>query len=606
MFHLLEPSWLWWTPLLGLPFLLHLLRPRPRTVRTATLAFYRALNRSHNESPWLQRLKRLLALLLSLMLLLAALGALLRPVAAAPEDGLASVVLLIDRSASTGARLEGGERTRLAAALTLARNRLASLPATTAVAVIVHDGRSEILLPPTSDRRQLATALERIAARPVAGTPEAARAALTSALRVAAIATPAAVWAVGDHAPPNLPVAPGVRVETVLAADTAPNAGITACDLRRLPLEAGRYEVFIEIQASCVKTLAATLRLAIDGRAVGVHSLDFLAGGGRERLTLTVDGGAGSVLSVRVEASGDALVADDRCDLLLPPLPHLAVTIVGEPDAFTSLALAAAARGGWLNLGTLPSGNWTDAAPGDVLVFAGWTPPKLPAGRPCLLIDPARPCPPLRWERLAEPFAAGQPRVTDAGHPLLYGVASGRVAATQTLNLSAESGLRPLWTSPAGTLLAAGEVDGSRVAVLGFAPAASERLGLTAAHPLLLANTLLWLAQPRLDEVAGRRLASGTVLDLRGAPAWDGEATYGDASVRPVELDRIGCWKTPGGERGSSALLSAGETRLPSAPATGPVAAGGRGGGEWWWALLALGILVLVVEPWLAHRLGVH
>ena len=146
-------------------------------------------------------------------------------------------------------------------------------------------------------------------------------------------------------------------------------------------------------------------------------------------------------------------------------------------------------------LDTLASTAWRDDVPGDVLIFCGWVPSALPPGRPALVIAPPQGVGPLRVERLDPPVIADPPRVADRLHPLLHGVASGRCVVTQTATITTGNGLEGLWTSPAGCLLAAGEVAGARLAVLGFAPERSERLGLTAAQPLLLANAVLWLVQ---------------------------------------------------------------------------------------------------------------
>ena len=91
-------------------------------------------------------------------------------------------------------------------------------------------------------------------------------------------------------------------------------------------------------------------------------------------------------------------------------------------------------------------------------------------------MKPARPLGPVQ---VAPIEGAGLPvdslRAVDENHPLLFGVASDRVAVTQTAILDTEGPLTPLWTGEMGPLLAAGEVRGQRIVVFAFAASACSR-----------------------------------------------------------------------------------------------------------------------------------
>ena len=93
-----------WSLLVLAPIALYLFRPRPRTVRTSTLPFFKWLAREHQDSTWLRRLKHLLSLLLSILIVLTAAAALGRLVIARSSDSFRTVVILVDRSASMAAR----------------------------------------------------------------------------------------------------------------------------------------------------------------------------------------------------------------------------------------------------------------------------------------------------------------------------------------------------------------------------------------------------------------------------------------------------------------------------------------------------------------------
>ena len=79
--HLLHLAWL-----ALIPLALYLFRRRAKKVPVSTLLFFRALSREHQESAWLRRLKRLLSLLLTLLVLLLGVFALARPVTNAGVD----------------------------------------------------------------------------------------------------------------------------------------------------------------------------------------------------------------------------------------------------------------------------------------------------------------------------------------------------------------------------------------------------------------------------------------------------------------------------------------------------------------------------------------
>ena len=76
-------------------------------------------------------------------------------------------------------------------------------------------------------------------------------------------------------------------------------------------------------------------------------------------------------------------------------------------------------------------------------------------------------------------------RAVIADHPVLFRDSEGRVAVTQTAVLDLTGSLQPLWFADEEPLIAAGEVDGQRLAIFAFAPELSEQLPLTAAWPLL-------------------------------------------------------------------------------------------------------------------------
>lgn len=631
----LQPSQLAWSLVALVPLLLYLFRRKPRRVPVSSLAFFKSLAREHQESEWLRRLKRLLSFLLTLLVIAGAVSALARLVVSPAAAEVASIVVLIDRSASMAAEDPHGE-SRLAAAIGRVRERLAGVPGAVPVMLIAFDRRTEILVPRTFDRRLIERALAALTVRPMEGD---AASALEFATQVAALELPAAIWFASDAPAPDLAdvpapapaaaSAPGavperVSVSSLAVPLAAPrNAGITAFDVRRLPLETGRYEAFVQLAAVGLDGVETRLEVRMDDNLTAVRQLT-LAPGARENLLLPIEALRGRVLSLRVLAPGDGLAADDEVFARLPdPRPVEVLWVSPEPDPFTQLALAAIAGDGQIAVMRATPDAWPPAHTIDAVIFQKWLPPEWPRDLAAIVIDPPAPAGPVQLSRLS---GSGVPvenlRATRERHPILYGVATGRLALTQTAVLAAEGVLEPLWTGPAGPLLAAGEARGQRVVVFAFAPELSENLPLSASYPLLLGNAIHWAAQPKADKLGVRTLRTGDSLAADGSSlAWLNPA--GDEIGRnPVRngwaaLDRVGLWKTGNGETGSAALLSARETTLEQADADS--VAGSRGAavekskrkshwlrGDLTVSLLTLVFVALLVESWLFHRHAVY
>ena len=613
MLRFLDPMGWWWAAALGAAIILYLVRPRPRRLRVATMAFYLAPLGAPSDTPWLQRLKRLLSFLLTALVLLAAAAALAKPVIAPAVDGLKTAVVVVDRSASMGA-LEGG-RTRLAAAVNLARIQLDALPPGAAIAVVAYDRRADIVLPRTTDRRAALRVLQALTPRPIAADASRRAAALALATRLADMESPGAIWECTDRqAPEELPN--GVAYVRLSVGDRATvNVGIAACEARPLPMDTVHQELYLSLVASVA--CSATAEITLDGQAIALRTLEFTADHREERVVLPLEPGpTGGVLTVHVTTSGDALACDDRAELVLPPPRPLNVALVGPaPDPFLQLALAGFSAD-QIVVQTVKPEAWKPDLPADVLLFAGWLPPTWPLGRPVVMCDPPQSLPPLTVTVLPEGVGVDSPRAPDPGHPVLYGVASPRVTLWQQAVLGADNGLAPLWSSAAGPLLLAGEVHGARAVVMSLAPGKSERLALLASWPLLIGNSLLWAGQPARESAAGRRCRTGDVIAVRGT-----ELRWTDGVSAPLrggwaELDRIGRWTTDGGDSGTAAVFSAEASGLKVASQSGDIApiAVSRSGwlaGSWLTGdvvplLACFAATLLLAEAWLCHRRGIH
>jgi len=623
-----NPALLIWGGLIAVPIILYLFRRKPRKVRVSTLIFFKSLAREHQESAWLRRLKRLLSLLLNVLIIAWAVGALARPVVAPPAGSLKSVVILVDRSASMAARDESG-RTRLETALARVRQRLAGLPGGVGLMVMAYDRRPEILLPFSLDRREVGRALSALEVRPIEGHAEAA---LRLASRFAALDTPSSIWHASDAPPPTGEGGGGEADPALQSAETtfehmcvgleAPvNVGITAFQLRRLPLEHARFEAFVQVHGAGSEPVEAELEVRVDGRPTALRKMT-LEPGGRERLLIPVSAADGKALSLKVSASGDVLPLDDQIHVRIPEVRPVKVVWVSEtPDPFTELALGSLAKHGDIEVYQARPGAWPPKEPADVAIFDGWLPKVWPKEPSVIVVDPPGGVGPVQAVRLrGKGLPVDALRATEERHPLLYGVASGRVAVVQTAVLEADGTLQPLWVGPSGPILVAGEVGGQRLVVMAFDPERCEHLPLMASYPLLVGNAIYWSAQPKTDWQGGKNRKTGELVPLEGKSlTWSVPSIRGTSGTTAVlrgrwtELDRIGLWRSDAGETGSASLLSQRETNLVAVEPSVDESDADRAADQasifrgdltklFMWCVL----LLLAAESWLFHRHAVY
>ena len=338
---LLSPLNLLWLLIAVVPIALYLFRHRPQKRRVSSLLFFKSLAKEHQESAWLRRLKRILSLLLTLLIIVGTVVALARLLVTPPAEATRSIVVLIDRSASMASSMADGE-SKLDAAKREVLTRLEGVPEGVPVSVVAYDRQPQILLPQSTATRDIRRAVESIRVRPIPGRPIDA---LRLADQIARLDAPASVWHYSDAlptagdlieesrpdpepspadadppvvagddaaaaeadlirlisadtAPPAEPAADGtlppppVRYDHRLLADRAPrNVGVTAFEVRRRPMERGMFDAFIQVHASAPEgeTLEPELKIYRGDRLLQTRKLRIPAGG-RVRFIAPIEG----------------------------------------------------------------------------------------------------------------------------------------------------------------------------------------------------------------------------------------------------------------------------------------------------------------------------
>jgi hypothetical protein len=640
----LNPGLLWLLLLGIVPLMLYLFRRRSKRVRVSTLVFFKTLAQEHQESAWLRRMKKWISFLLTIALLALAVFVLSRLIVRQDDsDQYRTVVILLDRSASMEVKDNDGE-SRLDAAKRLLAERLKKVPEEVGIALIAYDARPEVLQARTTKRRELLSRLEAVTTRPIPGRTDAA---IESAQMLAGLEPPSAIWHISDQLlrrpeesssettesadePPD-PAAP-VEVELSLPENVAlrelnlglpevSNAGITALQLRAVPLEHSRYDTYVEValNAAAPAPLAIRLNVSVGGIPSQFREVE-LVPGKKSGLTFRINGSRDQILRVWLESENDDFALDDQVTLPLPGVsPILAAWIRPDEseDPYTRFALSSIQETGTFELLKGNPASWPLSEKVDAVIFDGWLPAEWPTDVPVVVINPPGSSGPVIAKKLDAGIPYDSVSAGNEDHPVLFRISSSRVAVTQTALFETRGSLEPLWIAGKDPVLAAGEVNGQRIVVMGFSPGLSDRLPLTASFPILMGNALFWCVDQKDSPDHNRLFSTGALAPVTGRNiTWSGSGMEGKRQRIPltsdlVEMDRIGTWETDSGLRGASHLLSATESdlRARTDAAAGDleyfaVQSGLAGNLKLW--LLGAVILILLLESWLFHRHAVY
>lgn len=621
----LSPNFLHWLWLALIPIALWLFRRKARRVQVSTLLFFRTLAKEHQESAWLRRFKRILSLLLTLLVVLLAVMALAKPFREGGGETPKCLVILLDRSASMAAA-DGNGRTRMEEAKAQLKDRLSALPENVVTSLIVYDAKAEVTQSRSTNRRELLRMIQQTQPVPMEDRAEDA---LLVARRLAALDSPSEIWQITDEAASQEPLTTEAPAEGVkppklrllnVALESPVNCGITGFQIRPAPLARNRFEVFVEVTAGRANAspVETTLEARLDGRPVQLRQMT-LKPGESNRLILPLEGGKGQRLEMEVRTPGDCLGWDNVAVSPLPETKPLVVAWFSDaPDPFVELALTSMLAEDRIQVLKGGVKDWPMKEKADVYVFENWVPTDWPTDRPALVLNPPNSSGPVHAKKLGSGVPYEAVRAVQPEHPVLYRVASGRVAVTQTTVLNVSDTLETLWMAGNEPVLAAGESGGQRLVVVAFTPGRSEQLALLSAFPLLVGNAIYWAAENNDALASLKAVRPGDLVEMPAGlvkwHAWTGtrfEETSQDAKGGWLELSQVGLVDGGDGRTLASLLISSQETNVPAmvkaAAGGGPeVSERWARGGNWSTSLLWLVLGVLLVESWLFHRQAVY
>ncbi len=609
--------------LIAIPIiLLYLLRLQRREQIVSSTLLWRQATLDREANTLWQRLRKNLLLFLQLLTLAFFVFALVRPYINVPSSIRGTAVVYLDASASMRA-VENG-RTRFDLARDEAYNLVRQLGADDRMIIVLVDGAPRALTALTSDKALLNEALAgaqptlsganwsaavALAGASVANTPDVSSFVISDGAGLAA----------GGDAPAESGAA-ALRLISGAAAfipigASSDNVALSALTLRRT---LSGLAAFVRVTNFGAQPDSVLVAIRADGALIDARQLDIAPGQSGE---FTVSGLSDQTVSVEAridQAARNALSSDDVAYAVNAANATRSVLLLTNGNRFLEQALAALPGIRVTRAVSVP----LDAPPYDLYVLdrIGMPlPPRanvLGIGAESLLVTGV----------ISSSGAfTGTEYLRTETHPVTRQTDWRTVNVLSAQRINAPAWLLPLVESRDGPLLYAGENFESgglrRVVLVPFELRRSD-LPLQIAFPILIANSVDWLAPPQGVDVPDQ-VRPGDV-----APLPEGsEVTLPDGSVQRVDArgfaqtTQAGVYrfKTPANAPGESPLGGAfavnfinpaesditpsRDVRLGAQPGAAPApAAQGTAQQELWRWLAAAALLLLIAEWWIFQR----
>ena len=528
---ILEPLALFLLPALAAVVALYLLRFRRPVAPVPSVALWDRAQRDREANTLWQRLRVSVLMLLQLLVLLLLIVAVARPWTLGSGERVRASVLVVDVSASMSGRAapDAPDDTRIGSARREALSIVDGMDGSGVATLIVAGAEPGVLVPATGDKARLRAAIRGLEAQPVRGD-------MLSALRLAASITSgradSAIYVVSDGAFSGAAERVQLTGQKLVAkivgvpdSDQQPaatgNQGITSMSLiGGIGVAPG---LFVQVANSAPITVTRRVEVSVDDVPWEARTLE-LGSGQTLAIEIVNVPAEGRVLHARLSGS-DALPLDDSAWVVSRANAPISILLVSEGNKFLEVALSLLPS---VSLYRVLPNKYDPAAnlqgkPFDVTVVDAGVPittlATLPPGN-LLVFSPLAPLPGITVTGAITrplPIAPRRDPVSDAEKsrsPLsdarldVAGLTNANIARAARLQL--DSSVVELLSSDKGPLIAAGEKDGRRIAVVAFALGDTD-LPLQAAFPIMMRD-LVGLLRP--DASGGLPAA---IEPLRGA-----------------------------------------------------------------------------------------
>ncbi len=502
----LQPWAAWF--LAGLPVIvaLYFLRLKRRSLSVSTHLFWQRVLGENSRRAFFQRLRQWLSLLLHVLIFSILVAALARPLLRQAVHSGASTVIVLDVRARMQA-VEPDGRQRLDKALDHARALVRQAGESRQFALITLDAAPAVAVPFSTDQKPLLDALDAIRPTDTAGELPAALRLADSLLK--SRGGDGQIVLLSDRTPddPAL-IAPAI-------ATPRDNLAITRFATRPLPADPATSAALIELQNFGTTPARTELELTLDGRTLDVKPFALQPG---ERRLEILPGltrptrAAQGWLTARITAD-DALASDNIAYATLPPARLNRVLLITAGNSFLEKLLAVDPS---VKFQLIAPEAWQPALAEkfEAVIFDS----TLPAGFDFAQAEGnflfLKRTPFSTTRQLDHPLVTG----IDPAHPATRGVSLQNVSIVRATALTPPASGGWLSASPLRSfddaLLITGTRGTRRFAALGFDLLESD-LPLRVAFPLLISNTLHWLAGDTASALPAAQ--AGEIIPLTGS-----------------------------------------------------------------------------------------
>jgi uncharacterized protein YegL len=636
--------------------ILYFLKLRRREMPvSSTLLWKKAVQDLQVNAPF-QKLRRNLLLLLQMLILLFLLLALSRPVTNYTPGAGKVAVILIDRSASMGAKdPELNGKTRLDEAKRKAKDLVATLDRNSQCMVIAFDESAETVQPFTSDVAALKRQIDSIQQtdkktklKTAFQLAEAQTNFNPEQLRVDARTRPE-VWLYSDGRVTDaaeLSIRGDLKYDRI-GTDAAGNIAIVAMNAKRNYERPNEVQVFARLANFGTEPVNADVQLAVDGqiRTIAGTSLpperwteaERAKAKTKDSVEFTIEMTTAGVVKVeQMHKENDALAADDAAAVVVPPPKSLSVLLVTEGNFFLELAMKS------LSLEKpeqMTPSQYESKKPDTfhVIIFDRYQPKFLPPAGNFVYFGAVPPdskitaVPPVYV-----PAAAKDKKVTGIidwkrDHPILRHLALGQHGFADPIKLTVPPEAEVLMEGPGGPLMVIYHDKMSTHFIMAF-DIIDSTWPLKPSFPVFMHNMMQFLAlgsemdvrpqfepgaTPRIQRAMIQKSApTATELKLTGPMPLRVVKIKPEGDVALPALDRVGVYAVdpaiPPFDNIAVNLLDYNESNLiPSEKAPGGVGetlqqGAGKSRLELWWWLVACAALPLLLIEWWVYTRRVH
>ena len=574
---------------------LYWLKPPPKRVVVPSSILWNRLMREKKKQTLLDRLRWWISLLVAIAIGLSLATALGRPELGGGGDEARDITVVIDNSATMATRTADGF-TRWDHAVAQARALLQEGNASSTFLVVDTAGQA----PPTeaSNRADALDVLEGLS-----------------------------VSLGGESQFPVLPpsdgeiyfVSDGVMVDSVppdanlvSVYEAADNVGITAFEIRSVPIAPLIYQAFLEVTNASPGVKEVSVRLSGSGSGRLGETMTLQPGESQGRIVDLSSFDRGPV-RVAVTTDSDAFPADDYAFSFLPVRATTRVVLVSPGSVYLENLLLLEPR---IELDFRTPGEYTQGIAGDVFIFDRFAPANPPPGPTLLFLPPDVPWLSPTLEIVDAPAVEGWNRA----HEVLQFV------SLEDLRVDRAARISPLADAQGSEL--AEIIVGSRLMPLVVALESPEKIlrvsfaledsnfALQPGFPIFLSNALAWMmdeqvAVPRAPGRVEVPLAAAVVVDLEGHEL----ATWPLADRTVFVADEPGLYTAESGSRRLRVAVNLVDHRRSAVNATRfgaevtaarawqPLAAmQPRGWGDDLWALLLIVATALIIGEWFTYH----